>query len=114
MMVLHPPFSAASGRGLIEGLLTVALYGSESPRFPRHRAAASLKEPSLNDELVLARRFPRHRAAASLKASGPPFFARSPAAFSAASGRGLIEGGGHTLAAGGAGTFFRGIGPRPH
>ena len=83
-------FSAASGRGLIEagsGDHAAALR----PRFPRHRAAASLKQrkPGVRRELAL--RFPRHRAAASLKHRRHVFDGGRVDPFSAASGRGLIE-----------------------
>ena len=60
-------FSAASGRGLIEARQTPACACPVAVRFPRHRAAASLK---LGQGVVywrVCRRFPRHRAAASLK-----------------------------------------------
>ena len=108
-------------------------------RFPRHRAAASLKphRPLPPDEAV--QRFPRHRAAASLKPSLLKLWPKLPQQFSAASGRGLIEAVTtlrrmlmdgpsfprhraaaslkHTVAQEPANTgkkVFRGIGPRPH
>ena len=87
---------------------------ASSPRFPRHRAAASLKPGRARSSHPACRRFPRHRAAASLKplelrlaevqdvgfprhraaASLKPAQWRGLAdivLFSAASGRGLIE-----------------------
>ena len=84
--------------------------------FPRHRAAASLKREHRSGR---CRRdddgFPRHRAAASLKqrvwrgVSG-----EAMGRFSAASGRGLIEAIGSTVATSRGLPVFRGIGPRPH
>ena len=63
-------FSAASGRGLIEAQgregRTRALH-----RFPRHRAAASLKPLAQPFQFGRYARFPRHRAAASLKPDRP-------------------------------------------
>ena len=83
-------FSAASGRGLIEALAS-RRGRCRRPRFPRHRAAASLKLADGHAAGVEGSlRFPRHRAAASLKHS-----------------RGhRTVGIGHRV--------FRGIGPRPH
>ena len=110
-------FSAASGRGLIEASASGRTPARSRRSFPRHRAAASLKR-----QRTLARRrpmpgfprhraaaslkrvraerqhrgvagFPRHRAAASLKPCWPTRRRCAAPAFSAASGRGLIEAG---------------------
>ena len=65
--------------------------GGKRGRFPRHRAAASLK-PCRAERLDAERqRFPRHRAAASLKPGGFNVCREGAVEFSAASGRGLIE-----------------------
>ena len=106
--------------------------------FPRHRAAASLKRIACAMAPLSAACFPRHRAAASLKPLILPAVEGLAPAFSAASGRGLIEarvvagqvepdGVGfprHRAAASLKlahrprlllpGAVFRGIGPRPH
>ena len=85
-------FSAASGRGLIEAPCGGGARVRRLGRFPRHRAAASLKrrESARRADHVDPAGFPRHRAAASLKHLDPDFFDRRDL-FSAASGRGLIE-----------------------
>ena len=132
-------FSAASGRGLIEAVLGPGVRHPGLPGFPRHRAAASLKQPAGRKRGDLGSGFPRHRAAASLKRiERYRPCARRPR-FSAASGRGLIEAAAagcrfrratvgfprHRAAAslkrlGLVGVevrplvVFRGIGPRPH
>ena len=62
------------------------------PRFPRHRAAASLKQELLPlPAPPVVGRFPRHRAAASLKPQSLGGEQAGEYVFSAASGRGLIE-----------------------
>ena len=84
-------FSAASGRGLIEAAAAPRFQG-RSTGFPRHRAAASLKRRrGLRRTADCQGGFPRHRAAASLKRRRPGERSHPIAAFSAASGRGLIE-----------------------
>ena len=133
-------FSAASGRGLIEARLSPTSGASEAWRFPRHRAAASLKRgydhwrqresrnvfsaasgrglieaaAGVSSATTAHSGFPRHRAAASLKLHRLPGSRACCRAFSAASGRGLIEAHvGHRLHPPWA-AVFRGIGPRPH
>ena len=132
-------FSAASGRGLIEAHRPPRISGGQPACFPRHRAAASLKLLPVGCSPPRFVRFPRHRAAASLKRSTSRGRWQRRLAFSAASGRGLIEasqqngpyfsGRSWFSAASGRGLIeasprypvwprrldvFRGIGPRPH
>ena len=83
-------FSAASGRGLIE-----ALTGQETPEVSAEFSAASgrglIEAASGAGAWPPSSRFPRHRAAASLKRRAGRSARSSMPMFSAASGRGLIE-----------------------
>ena len=65
--------------------------GRKAGRFPRHRAAASLKPARCRIQPAAPSSFPRHRAAASLKRLHCKLGRPAASRFSAASGRGLIE-----------------------
>ena len=106
-------FSAASGRGLIEARNRLARLPARL-RFPRHRAAASLKRSWDRSPFRAILGFPRHRAAASLKQDPVGLhlrrgrgFPRHRAAASLKRGHGR---GGRSQPR----RVFRGIGPRPH
>ena len=99
-------FSAASGRGLIEATWRPAGGSAPPPTFSAASGRGLIEAPRpASTRGRRSRRFPRHRAAASLKLLGGPALRPADDPFSAASGRGLIEAPCRWRSRAGAGTF---------